>query len=264
VAELDALLSFAHELADEADAVALRYFADAVSGDLSIDRKQDATLVTRADTEIEALLRDRIAARHPSHVVLGEEFGDGGAGEWRWVIDPIDGTHNFVRGIPVFGLLLALEREGELVLGAVSAPAMQQRWWAASGLGAFTRALARTRAIHVSGIGSLAESQVVTSTQRGMADAGRGEALAAITGQAWRDRGFGDFWGHLLVAQGSAEAMLEYGPKPWDLAAPAAILVEAGGRMTDFSGHASWSGPEVLSSNGLVHEELLALLSRRK
>jgi histidinol-phosphatase len=194
-------------------------------------------------------------------VVLGEEFGDGGAGEWRWIIDPIDATHNFVRSVPVFATLLALERAGELVLGVVSAPALAQRWFASPGGGAFLRDARGERPIHVSAIDALQEAHVVTSTIRGLTDAGYGPALTAITGGAWRDRGFGDFWGHVLVAQGSAEAMLEYGPAPWDLAAPFAILREAGGRMTDFSGRASWSGPEVLSSNGLVHDELLALLA---
>ena len=121
--ELEALLRFAHDICDEADALALRYFGGALSGELRIDRKPDATLVTQADTQIETLLRDRIAAAYPQHVVLGEEFGDGGAGEWRWIIDPIDATHNFVRQVPVFATLLGLERAGELVLGVVSAPA---------------------------------------------------------------------------------------------------------------------------------------------
>jgi histidinol-phosphatase len=260
MAELDELLAFAHGICDDADAVALRYFAEAVAGGLRVDRKPDATLVTQADTQIETLLRDRIASAYPAHVVLGEEFGDGGAGEWRWIIDPIDATHNFVRGVPVFATLLALERAGELVLGVVSAAALRTRWFASAGAGAFLRDTAGERRIHVSAIDAVADAHVVTSTIRGLTDAGHGPALTAITAAAWRDRGFGDFWGHVLVAQGSAEAMLEHGPAPWDLAAPCAILREAGGRMTDFSGRSSWNGPEVLSSNGAVHDELLALL----
>jgi histidinol-phosphatase len=261
VSELEALLRFAHDICDEADALALRYFGGALSGELRIDRKPDATLVTQADTQIETLLRDRIAATYPQHVVLGEEFGDGGAGEWRWIIDPIDATHNFVRQVPVFATLLGLERAGELVLGVVSAPALSQRWFASAGGGAFLRDARGERPIMVSALETLAESNVLTSTIRGLTDAGFGPGLTAVAGGAWRDRGFGDFWGHVLVAQASAEAMLEYGPAPWDLAGPCAILTEAGGRMTDFSGRPSWSGPEVLSSNGLVHDEILRLLN---
>lgn len=262
MAELDALLAFAHDICDEADAVALRHFAAAVAGELPIEAKPDATLVTRADREIEVLLRDRIADRFPDHVVLGEEYGDGGLGEWRWIIDPIDATHNFVRGIPVFATLLALERAGELVLGVASAPAQSSRWFGFAGGGARLRDARGERAIHVSAVADLAaEASVLTSTIRGLTDAGFGPALTAITGGAWRDRGFGDFWGHVLVAQGAAEAMLEYGPAPWDLAAPFVVLREAGGRMTDFAGRESWSGPEVLSSNGAIHDQLLALFT---
>lgn len=256
MAELDELLRFGHAICDEADALAMRHFG----GALTVERKPDATLVSQADTEIEALLRERIAGRFPAHAVLGEELGDEGSGEWRWIIDPIDATHNFVRRIPVFGTLLALERAGALIMGVVSAPALRTRWFASSGGGAFLRDASGERRIHVSAVDRLAESQVLTSTIRGLTDAGRGRSLTTITGAAWRDRGFGDFWGHVLVAQGSAEAMLEHGPAPWDLAAPCAILSEAGGRMTDFSGRPSWSGPEVLSSNALVHAELLAHL----
>jgi histidinol-phosphatase len=262
VVELDALLAFAHEICDEADALALRHFEAAVRGSLTIDRKPDATLVTRADPDIEELLRTPIADRYPQHVVLGEEFGDGGPGEWRWIIDPIDATHNFVRGVPVFATLLALERAGELVLGVVSAAAQSSRWSGVAGGGARLRDARGERVIHVSRVADVAaEASVLTSTIRGLSDAGFGPGLTAITSRAWRDRGFGDFWGHVLVAQGAAEAMLEYGPAPWDLAAPFVVLREAGGRMTDFAGRVAWSGPEVLSSNGLVHDQLLALLA---
>jgi histidinol-phosphatase len=263
VAELDELLAFAHGICDEADALALRYFDAAVNGSLAIDRKPDATLVTRADREIEELLRARIADRYPQHVVLGEEYGDGGQGEWRWIIDPIDATHNFVRGVPVFATLLALERSGELVLGVVSAAAQSSRWFGVAGGGARLRDARGERVIHVSAVDELAaEASVLTSTIRGLTDAGFGPAVTSITARAWRDRGFGDFWGHVLVAQGAAEAMLEYGPAPWDLAAPFVVLREAGGRMTDFSGRVAWSGPQVLSSNGLLHDELLRHFAR--
>jgi histidinol-phosphatase len=253
-----ALLDFAHEVLDETDAIALRHFG----GELTVDAKPDRTLVTQADTGVETHLRDRIAAAYPAHTVAGEEFGvasDGGAG--RWIIDPIDATHNFVRGIEVFATLLAFERDGELELGVVSAPAMGRRWFAVRGEGAHLRSRGIERAIHASRIGALADAQIIFSTLRGLEDAGMGEGLRRIIHRAWRDRGFGDFWGHMLVAQGAAETMIEYGVKPWDMAAPYVVLTEAGGRMTDLEGHPSWTAANVLSSNGLLHDELLALLT---
>lgn len=252
-----ALLAFAHELLDETDAIALRIFG----GELTIDAKPDRTLVTQADTEIETRLRERIADAHATHTVAGEELGVADdAGDGRWIVDPIDATHNFVRGIEVFATLLAFEREGRLEVGAVSAPAMGRRWFAARGGGAFLRWRGEDREIGVSGIAALSEAQVVFSTLRGLERAGMGEGLRRITGAAWRDRGFGDFWGHMLVAQGSAETMIEYGVSPWDMAAPYVVLTEAGGRMTDLEGHPTWTAPTVVSSNGALHDELLGLL----
>ena len=254
------LLAFAHEILDETDAIALRHFG----GELTIDAKPDRTLVTQADTGVETHLRDRIASAYPGHTVAGEEFGvesDGGDG--RWIIDPIDATHNFVRGIEVFATLLAFEREGELELGIVSAPAMGRRWFAAREAGAHLRWNGTERRIRASRIGALADAQITFSTLRGLEDAGMGEGLRRIIHRAWRDRGFGDFWGHMLVAQGAAETMIEYGVKPWDMAAPYVILTEAGGRMTDLGGHPSWTAANVLSSNGLLHDELLGLLTDR-
>ena len=251
------LLRLAHSLLDETDAVLARYFAT----DLEVIEKVDRTLVTAADREVEIHLRSRLSDAFPGHGFVGEEYGtEEGRGEARWIIDPIDATNNFVRGIPVFATLLALERAGELVLGVVSAPALGQRWWAVSGEGAHTRAGGRERSISVSRVGQLGQAQLCYATLRLLEEEGLLAGwLEALRG-SWRDRGFGDFWGHLLVAQGSAEAMLEYGVSPWDLAAPAVILAEAGGRMTDFAGQPSWSGPDVLSSNGLLHDELLGTL----
>ncbi len=251
------LLRFAHGLLDETDAIALRH----VAGGLTVSTKPDRTLVTQADTEIETHLRDRIADAFPTHTVAGEEFGiaeDGGDG--RWIMDPIDATHNVVRGIEIFATLLAFERNGELQVGVVSAPAMHRRWWATRGGGASLRVDGVVRSVHVSKIEALADAQITFSTLNGLEAAGLGEGLRRLTGAAWRDRGFGDFWGHMLVAQGSAEAMLEYGVHPWDMAAPHLIVTEAGGRMTDLQGRPSWSGPQVVSSNGRLHERVLELL----
>ena len=257
-----ALLAFAHVLADETDPMALEHFR----GELTVRAKHDRTLVTQADTGIEARLRERISAAHPGHGIVGEEFGtEPGDGETRWIIDPIDGTHNFVRAIPIWATLLAVERAGELVAAVVSAPALGWRWSARRGGGAAVResgpGRGGDRSVHVSEVGELSEAQVVFSALRSLDGAGHGAGLRRLVGAAWRDRGFGDFWGYMLVAQGSAEVMVEVGPTLWDLAAPALIVREAGGRMTDLAGHASYAGPGALATNGLVHEAVIAELA---
>jgi len=253
----ESLLRFAHELLDETDAIALRH----VAGGLTVSAKPDRTLVTQADTEIETHLRDRIADSFPSHTVAGEEFGiaeDGGDG--RWIMDPIDATHNVVRGIEVFATLLAFERDGDLLVGVVSAPAMHRRWWATRGGGAAVRADGTERLIHVSSIDAMADAQIVFSTLRGLDAAGLGDGLRRLTAAAWRDRGFGDFWGHMLVAQGSAEAMIEYGVAPWDMAAPHLILSESGGRMTDLDRRPPRSDPQLVSTNGVLLDQVLGVV----
>jgi histidinol-phosphatase len=258
--EHEALCRFALELLDETDALMLGH----VARGLNVRSKSDATLVTQADTEVEQLLRARIAARYPGHGVLGEEFGtDPGDGETRWIIDPIDGTHNLVRGIPVYATLLAVERDAELVAAAVSAPALARRWWAWRAGGARVRDLLGERRISVSSVDRLQDAQLVWSSISGMDQAGRADPMRRLAVASWRDRGFGDFWGYMLVAEGGADAMLEVGPTLWDLAAPALIVQEAGGRMTDFAGQDSYAGPEVLASNGRLHGRLLEVLAER-
>jgi len=252
------LCRFAVDLLDETDAVALRHLA----AGLTVSEKVDRTLVTQVDTEIETILRGRIGDAFPSHGVVGEEFADhAGDGETRWIIDPIDGTHNLVRGIPVWATLIAVEHAGELLAAAVSAPALQRRWHASRDGGAVVRDLLGERPLHVSGVDRLEEAQVVWSGLRPMEAAGFGPAVHAIAAGAWRDRGFGDFWGYMLVAEGAADAMLEIGPTIWDLAAPALIVREAGGRLTDFAGQDSYAGPQALASNGLIHDALVELLA---
>jgi len=252
------LCQFALELLDETDAIVLRHLA----GGLTVKAKADATLVTQADTEVETRIRERIAAAFPEHGVLGEEFGaEAGASGTRWIVDPIDGTHNMVRGIPVFGTLLAVEEDGELVAAAISAPAMARRWHAVRGEGAVARDHLGERQIHVSAIDRLEEAQLLTSGIAPLERAGFGPALSRLTATAWRDRGFGDFWGYMLVAEGAAEMMLEIGPTLWDLAAPSLIVREAGGRLTDFAGRASHAGPQALASNGRLHDQLVTALA---
>jgi histidinol-phosphatase len=254
-----ALRAFALGLLDETDALVIGH----VRAGLRVSAKPDATLVTQADTEVETIIRERIVAAFPHHGLIGEEFADeAGDGETRWIIDPIDGTHNLVRGIPIFATLLAVERAGELLAAAVSAPALQRRWHAAAGEGASVQDLLGERAIRVSEISRIAEAQVVWSGLGPLEEAGYGPAIMALGRQAWRDRGLGDFWGYMLVAEGAADAMLEIGPTVWDLAAPALIVREAGGRLTDFAGHDGYAGPQALASNGRLHGAMVEILSR--
>jgi histidinol-phosphatase len=253
-----ALRRFAVDLLDETDAIAVAQLA----GGLTVKAKPDATLVTQVDTQVEVRLRDRIREAFPGHGIVGEEFAEeAGDGETRWIIDPIDGTHNMVRGIPVFATLLAVERAGELVAAAVSAPALSRRWHAARGGGASVRDLIGERPIRVSAVDRLEEAQLVWSGLRAMEAAGHGPAVRELARRAWRDRGFGDFWGYMLVAEGAAEAMLEVGPTIWDLAAPALILAEAGGRLTNFAGVETYAGPEALASNGALHATIVERLA---
>lgn len=249
---IEELAAFAHDLLDETDAIALGHFTSGVAA----TSKPDRTLVTVADTAVEERIRLRIAGRWPGHGITGEEFGAEGAdAEVAWIVDPIDATHNFVRGIGVWATLLACRIGRELSLGLVSAPAMGQRWWATASGGAWLRDARGERRISTSKISSLAEGQLLYGDPAAL----EGRVVRAAS-RAWRSRGFGDFWSHMLVASGSAEAMIEDGVKPWDTAAPYVIVTAAGGRMTDLEGSASWTDPRLLTSNGLVHDELLELL----
>lgn len=255
MSEAEALLTFALQLADESDGIAMAHFRR----DLEIQTKPDRTLVTQADTEIERHLRHRIADAFPGHAVLGEEYGpDSGSSESRWIIDPIDATANYARGVPVFATLLAYERDGELMLGIISAPGLGQRWHALKGHGAWNGG----RRLHVSAIGDLGQSQVFYASRTGFAAVGREQGFDAVVSSAWRDRGFGDFWGYALVAEGTGEAMFEPELKPWDVAAPLVLVEEAGGRLTDFQGRRGYQGPSAVASNGLVHEAILQKLNR--
>lgn len=249
---IDDLVAFGHDLLDETDAIALGHFTTGVTA----TAKPDRTLVTAADTEVEERIRARIADRWPGHGVMGEELGaDGADAETAWIVDPIDATHNFVRGIGVWATLLACRIGPDLALGFASAPAMGERWWAAASGGAWRRDGRGERRIAVSKVASLAESQLLYGNPTAL-----GGRVMSAARHAWRSRGFGDFWGHMLVASGSAEAMIEDGVKPWDMAAPFVIVTAAGGRMTDLAGQPSWTDARILTSNGLVHDELLELL----
>jgi histidinol-phosphatase len=234
---VDADLSYALELADAADAVTLPRFRAA---DLRVETKADLTPVTDADRATERMLRERIARDRPGDGVLGEEEGDGG-GAVRWIVDPIDGTRNFSRGIPVWATLVALERGGELVCGVVSAPALGRRWWAARGEGAF----ANGARIGVSGVGELSKASVSCT---------HAHDLAMLEPLVWHARGLGDFWQHVLVAEGALDAAVDSKLALWDHAALEPIVLEAGGRV-------GVAGGQFVSANGELYDDVVAALS---
>jgi len=248
-------LELAHDLADAADQVTLRWFR---STELLADAKGDRTFVTQADTEAERVLRQLLASARPHDGILGEELGqdDTGPSGRRWILDPVDGTHGFMRGAPIFATLLALEADGELVLGMASAPALGHRWWATRGGGAFVDGAP----IHVSHVDRMDEAQLSYTSVRSFEPRGLGDRVVALERRFWRVNGFGDFWQHVLVAEGAADVALDPVASLWDLAAVQVVVEEAGGRFTDFDGTARPDGGGGISSNGLLHDEVLAAL----
>jgi histidinol-phosphatase len=253
---VDEDLAFALELAEAADAISLARFR---APSLTVEHKADGTLVTDADRSVERAVRDRVAADRDGDPVVGEEFGadsQGGPGVRRWIIDPIDGTHNYLRGIPIFATLIAVERDGDLVVGVASAPALGHRWWASKGGGAF----ADGRSIRVSAIDRLEEAQVSFDSVRALEEHGLLDRFVALARRCWRTRAFGDFWQHMLVAEGAVDVVVEPSVSVWDLAATKVIVEEAGGRLTDLAGVSRADGGNALSTNGLLHEEVLSAL----
>lgn len=258
---LAADLDLALRIADAADAVTHGRFR---ATDLTIDRKPDRTPVTDADVACEDEVRRLLAAERPDDAVLGEERGGAAEeGARRWIVDPIDGTKNYSRGLPVFATLLALVSGGEPTVGVVSAPALGRRWWAARGLGAFTSDAARgieTAPIGVSAVSDLADAYVSTTDLDYWREIGTRDRWLALTEATWESRAFGDFFHHVLVAEGLLDAAVEPGASAWDLAAPAVVVREAGGRLTDFTGTARIDGGEALSTNGLLHDAVLGIV----
>jgi histidinol-phosphatase len=246
-------LVFALELADLADAISTgRFQAD----DLAVETKPDLSPVTEADRAVEQVLRKRIGEERPGHGVVGEEFGADRPGTARWILDPIDGTKNYVRGLPVWATLIALERDGRVEVGVVSAPALHRRWWAARGEGSFVDG----RRIHVSRVADLGDAVLSYASLTSWERHGMGEEFLALARACWRTRGFGDFWSHMLVAEGAADLAVEPEVEVWDLAAPQVIVEEAGGRFTNLDGVPTPAGGSVVSSNGLLHDRVLATL----
>ena len=254
--ELRGWIDFALAACDEADQTALRHFRR----DLEISTKPDRTFVTAADQEIERAIRSRLAARYPDHGIVGEEYGvEAGDASIRWYVDPIDGTHNFIRGIPLFGTLLAVERDGELQAAVLSAPALRERWWAWRGGGAWAAGAAGTsgtRRLRVSSVRSLGDAQILYGSGHDIEASGRAPGFRELLGDVWRERGFGDFWGYALTAEGAAEAMVEVELSPWDAAAPMVLVEEAGGRVTDLDGRRRIDSGTFLTTNGRLHEEI--------
>jgi histidinol-phosphatase len=256
-------LELALELADVADSITLARFRAA---DLVVETKPDLTPVTEADKAVERAVRDALGASRPDDAILGEEYGasEGADGGRRWIVDPIDGTKNYVRGIPVWATLLALQEGDRATVGVVSAPALGRRWWAAQGAGAFGAdgLSADPRRLRVSAVRALEDAQLLVSGFDGWEERGRLEQLLSLSRRCWRTRGFGDFWTYMLVAEGVAEVGCEAVVSLWDLAAPQVIVEEAGGTFTDLGGAPRADGGDALATNGLLHKEALALVGR--
>ena len=257
IGRVDALgwLGFLEGLADEADPIALRYFR---SQDLYVKEKPNLGPVTEADLAIEEKLRRQTSKAHPALGILGEEQGEtAGSGDTRLIIDPIDATRNFVRGIPIFASLLAIEEADEVVAGLVSAPALGSRWSAARGHGAFQG----SRRLRVSGIGELAAAQLFHGSLGGVEAIHLPPGLSTLVERTERQRGFGDFYQHVLVAEGAGEIAIDPVVSAWDIAPLLILIEEAGGRATSLQGERSIYAGSFLSTNGLMHEEALRVLA---
>jgi histidinol-phosphatase len=241
-------LEFAHELADVADVITMGRFRTL---DLQVDTKPDLSPVSEADRAAEEAIRERVSSSRRGETVLGEEFGDDG-GDAKWIVDPIDGTTSYVRGVPIWATLLALQREGTVELGLVSAPALGRRWWALRGEGTF----ANGERCRVSSISRIEDCAISVTSARRMPP-----GWSTLVQRAWSNRGLGDFWQHCLVAEGSLEIACDAVMQVWDYAPVQILVEEAGGRCSDFAG----AGPAPLSSfvatNGLLHDEAVALLA---
>ncbi len=250
-------LALGLRLADAADAVSLAGFKNR---DFSVSRKADNTEVTEADRATESAIRTIIGAERPEHGIYGEEYGVSGGDDspYQWVLDPIDGTTNFVRGVPVWATLIALVYRGTPVLGVVSAPALGFRWWASVGAGAFFNGAP----MRVSKVATVAEAHVSTTPNTGWAAVGGTPKLMQLQTDALRARGFGDFWQHMLVAQGAIDVAVDaIGLYPYDNAAIYPIVQEAGGKITDRFGTPNWRADSNVSSNGLLHDAVIARLA---
>ena len=246
-------LALALELADAADAITLDRFE---ASDLKVKSKPDMTPVSDADVAVEEVLRERLAEARPGDSIVGEEFGGETIFEGRqWVIDPIDGTKNFVRGVPVWATLISLLVDGQPVLGVVSAPALARRWYAAQGSGAWrTFNKGGLKRLEVSHVGELADASLAMSSLEGWKARGLQENFIALSERTWRLRGYGDFFGYCLVAEGAVDIAAEPEVSVWDLAALSVLVTEAGGTFSSLSGEPGPHGGDAIATNGLLHD----------
>jgi histidinol-phosphatase len=253
-------LALALQLADQADELTLARFG---ALDLRIETKPDLTPVTDADQTVERMLRDTLSTARPSDALLGEEYGGTAVFEGRqWVIDPIDGTKNFVRGVPVWATLIALLTDGVPTVGVISAPALGRRWWAGAGAGAFvTFGDAPPRRIAVSSVADLESASLSFSSLTGWADRGIRDRFIDLTDSVWRVRAYGDFLSYCLLAEGAVDIAAEPEVSLWDLAALDIVVREAGGTFTDLAGKVGPHGGSAVATNGLLHQTVLANLS---
>jgi histidinol-phosphatase len=247
-------LELALALADAADRITMARFR---ASDLVVETKPDTTPVTEADRAVEEMLRERLGAARPDDAILGEEFGTVGDSSRRWIVDPIDGTMGYARGVPVWATLLALVEDDVVTTGVVSAPALGSRWWAARGEGAWRDG----SRVSVSRVHALEDAQISYSSVKYFEQEGIGDEFLALAARCWRSRAFGDFWSHMLVADGSVDIAIELGGlAAWDLAALQVVVEEAGGRLTDREGVPGFDRGEAVTTNGRLHDEVLAAL----
>jgi histidinol-phosphatase len=252
-------LRLAHVIADMVDSLTTSRF---LATDLEVATKPDLTPVSDADRAAEELVRTQLRRTRPRDAVVGEEFEPTGHGARRWVVDPIDGTQNFVRGVPVWATLMALLVDDEPVVGVVSAPAINRRWWAATGTGAWTgRSLSSARRLSVSGVADLGDASLSYSSLSGWDGIGRREAFLDLEARVWRSRAYGDFWSYMLLAEGAVDVACEPDLMLYDMAALVPVVVEAGGRFTSLDGVAGPFGGNALATNGRLHDQVLAVLS---
>jgi histidinol-phosphatase len=259
VAGYDDDLRLAHVIADMVDSLTMSRF---LAVDLRVETKPDSTPVSDADRDAEELIRTQLKRTRPRDAILGEEFEPTGHGARQWVVDPIDGTKNFVRGVPVWATLIALLDEGKPVLGVVSAPAINRRWWAATGTGAWTgRSLSSARRLSVSAVSSLADASLSYSSLAGWEGINRRPAFLDLEQRVWRSRAYGDFWSYMMVAEGAVDIATEPDLQLYDMAALIPVVVEAGGRFTSVDGAEAPYIPNALATNGELHDEVLKALS---
>jgi histidinol-phosphatase len=255
VATYDDDLRLAHVLADAVERITMTRFR---AEDLVVEAKPDLTLVSDADKAAEELIRGQLRRTRPRDAVEGEEFETTGHGPRRWVIDPIDGTHNFVRGVPAWATLISLVDNETPVLGLVAAPGLGRRWWAATGSGAWSgRSLTSAKRIHVSRVSQLGDASLSYSSVGSWRKVGRRDEFLALADDCWRSRAFGDFWSYMLVAEGAVDIAAEPELAVHDMAALVPIVLEAGGRFTSLAGKDGPWGGNAVATNGLLHDEVL-------